>query len=532
MNQISLSKSTKALFSHVAKIKPKPKLDDNDKITVSQTVSFFALIYERIRNAVEYREAHLLRRAAVERILRRRLSMNPQGDGEGENLLRELLWARYFDNESLGSGDAARAQHIIDVYVTIREKLMVGQSAAKRATFSQFLFDLMTCEIEESLLPAESAREGYFRYFTFQVLKNKVQIEGASEEEKNASFYVALERALSKSDVHYLRYHLFILSHDPLSQSTPAKLDHIIPQLGAMFDRIEDLIANPYSDRIRRFIKNHIPPFLILFELIKREQANTETIITQKEELWNRVEQICREKYSQSQARFRSMAIKAIIYIFATKMILAFILEYPVSLLLFNEVNYVALIINSLAPPALMLLIVLATQIPGTANTRKIYERMIDIVDVDKEYETSVVMITKKRKIKRPVLVFGFTVFYSLTFIITFGLMYLLLGALQFNFISQAIFLFFMSVVTFFAYRVRQTAKEYQMKEKEAFLRPFVDFFFMPMLSMGKFLSTSLARLNFLTFIFDFLIEAPFKLIIEVVEEWISFVRNKREEIT
>jgi hypothetical protein len=157
---------------------------------------------------------------------------------------------------------------------------------------------------------------------------------------------------------------------------------------------------------------------------------------------------------------------------------------------------------------------------------------MIDIIDADKQFETSVSLITKKSKIRRPVLVFGFTVFYSLTFIITFGLMYILLSTLEFNLISMAIFFFFMSVVTFFSYRVRQTAKEYQMKEKESFARPFVDFFFMPLLSLGKFLSTGLSRLNFMTFVFDFLIEAPFKLIIEVVEEWISFVRNKREEIT
>jgi hypothetical protein len=53
----------------------------------------------------------------------------------------------------------------------------------------------------------------------------------------------------------------------------------------------------------------------------------------------------------------------------------------------------------------------------------------------------------------------------------------------------------------------------------------------MPILSVGKFLSTGLSRLNFFGLFFDFIVEAPFKLIIEVFEEWISFVRNKREEI-
>ena len=53
----------------------------------------------------------------------------------------------------------------------------------------------------------------------------------------------------------------------------------------------------------------------------------------------------------------------------------------------------------------------------------------------------------------------------------------------------------------------------------------------MPILSLGQILSRGLAKLNFLTAFFDFIIEAPFKLVIEVIEEWISFVRAKREEI-
>jgi hypothetical protein len=53
----------------------------------------------------------------------------------------------------------------------------------------------------------------------------------------------------------------------------------------------------------------------------------------------------------------------------------------------------------------------------------------------------------------------------------------------------------------------------------------------MPIVSIGKFFSAQLGRLNFFTVLFDFLLEAPFKLIIEVIEEWITFVRARKEEI-
>ena len=95
----------------------------------------------------------------------------------------------------------------------------------------------------------------------------------------------------------------------------------------------------------------------------------------------------------------------------------------------------------------------------------------------------------------------------------------------------MSVFVFFVSLVSFFSYRIRQIVNLYRLDEKEGVLTPVIDFFFMPILSLGKFFSGGLARLNFLIFVFDFLIEAPFKLIFEVVEEWISFVRKRKDEI-
>jgi hypothetical protein len=128
-------------------------------------------------------------------------------------------------------------------------------------------------------------------------------------------------------------------------------------------------------------------------------------------------------------------------------------------------------------------------------------------------------------------MVFAFTVFYSLTFLITLYLIYLLLSWLDFNLVSKVIFVFFISVISFVSYRLKSVVNEYKLEEKEGILTPIVDFFFIPILTMGKFLSSEVARFNFFTVIFDFFIEAPFKLLIQVVEDWISFVRARKEEI-
>lgn len=531
VKKVVLSQFTSALLTNYKSIKKKDAIHDMSKIMVSQTVSFFAIVYEKIRNAVEYREEHLIRRGAIERILKRRLALNPDGKGEAENLLRELLWARYFANGTLGSVDMDTTQRLIDQYVRLRNSMLVGQVPEKRTYLGQFLFDLLTCEIEESLSPEEAKKNSLFTFFIFQVLHKKVKIENLTESQKDELFYVAVEKAFAKSDLAYLRYHLFVLSHKTFLATSADEMTKFTPQLPRIFDRIEKIIKHPQVERLTRYVRSQVPPFLILFEVIRRSEDKIDELLSDKNTLWQQVDQICREKYQQTGTRLRNVAIKSLIYIFLTKMIFALILEYPLSMYFYNEVNYSAILINSIFPPLLMLLIVGFVRIPGEDNTKRMFGRIVDVVDADKSFESSLTFILKKPKLRRPVLIFGFTIFYSLTFFITLSIIYEILTFLKFNFISEIIFVFFVSIVSFFGYRVRQIAKEYRLQVGESFFSPFVDFFFMPILSLGKFLSSEIAKLNFFIVILDFLIEAPFKLVFEIVEEWISFVRARKEEI-
>ena len=64
-------------------------------------VETLARAYEKARNALEYRADNLVRRAAVERILKRRIVINATSLSLAENLLTELRWARYLTIEEI-----------------------------------------------------------------------------------------------------------------------------------------------------------------------------------------------------------------------------------------------------------------------------------------------------------------------------------------------------------------------------------------------------------------------------------------------
>jgi hypothetical protein len=52
----------------------------------------------------------------------------------------------------------------------------------------------------------------------------------------------------------------------------------------------------------------------------------------------------------------------------------------------------------------------------------------------------------------------------------------------------------------------------------------------LPILTIGSYLSQGLSKLNFLGFVFDFILEAPFKLILGFVDDWVQFLSVKKEE--
>jgi len=203
-------------------------------------------------------------------------------------------------------------------------------------------------------------------------LRKKIKIEGLKEDQKDAYFLVAVEKIYGKSDRSYLRYHLFITFYKTLANYSTDEIKKLSTSLPSIFKKIDDMIANPYVDNLTKFTRKQLPPFLVLFELFKNKLQDIAGILTDKEKLWSEVDQTCRDKYQQLGVRIRNLAIRSFIYILLTKMLFALILEFPLSLYIYGDVNSTSIIINSIFPAILMAVILAFFRVPGEENTKKI----------------------------------------------------------------------------------------------------------------------------------------------------------------
>src|SRR3989338_2528465 len=460
--RIELSEYSDYFLKSLSEIKQRNIDPDAQTLSVSQTVSFFAILYEKIRNAVEFREEHLIRRAAIERILSRRLALNPNGQTEAENLIRELMWARYIPPDSVTLTEIDHYQEIINRFLELKQRVLSGRNFTIRQKYAEYIIDFMTCELEEELDPDKTQKKAIFLHYFYQVQKNKIDIEGLSSDLLDSYFYVSCEATYAKNDFAYIRYHLMQLQFDRIYKLDRKQFDALVHNFDKLISQIEKIIKNPFYDKLNRYTKRQVPPFLILYAIIERYQHQVRDILTKKNELWNKFDEICRAKYQETGLKLRNAAIRSIIYIFLTKAVFALILEYPLSKWLYGVIHWYPLAINSIFPVLLMGLIVSFVRIPGAKNTKNIYDRIINILNKDPEFETSKNFVAKNTKKRRPMLLFGFTTFYLFTFGATFLLIFLILSYLCFNPIGMTVFIFFVSLVAFFGYRIRQTTKEYK----------------------------------------------------------------------
>jgi hypothetical protein len=523
---MELNNLSKALITELDK--EKPQLLSGEPIKVSRTISAVALLYEKVRTAIEYREDHLLRRAAIERILKRRFMLNANGRNIAEPLLKELLWAKYLPEDTVSTLYITKTQKIIDKYVFIRNEISRGRPHGQQSQIAEWLVSTCAAEIEEVLSP-HPERDAFIHYI-YQYFKDRTEIKDESDRTRDIQVYIAVHRAYAKSDNDYIRYEIIKLT---FPNYVSMEWSDIKPHLKEYYDallKIQQYLSYPLSGKMVKKLSPEVVPFRVLRDIYEENPLEYKNILSEQPKFKETVDRTCRIKYDEIGRKLKRAAVRSIIYVFLTKMLIVLFLEYPLTKFLGEQIHYLPLGINVFFPAILMAISLIGVSSPGQDNTDRIIVRLNDIL-----YSSSSlgirIQVSKPGKIRNPILWFIFTVLYISTFILVFGAIYYILTLLFFSIFSIFIFMFFVSVILFFAYRVRSIRKDYLLSERESFFEPILSFILLPILNVGKILSSEIAKINFLVAVFDFIIEAPFKAIFEIFEEWFSFMRQKKEDI-
>ena len=512
----------------------KTSQNDADVVSVDDVAARVASFYEKIRDLVDWREEHLLRKAAVARVLERRLLLKSghlsgeEGLETSEQFIKELVRRGHFPNRRLPAVKIEEVRRVLDKYAAILRGASFKNLREGRK-MEEWLVGIASYEIEITLDPHE--RELGLVNFMAGDVASRLKIKGngnVTEEEAKLQIYVAAHRALFKMDdavVSYCLLENFYRDWHNLTEETITSVAAHLMEIKAAIDKI---LNNPLSESFYNIAERYDTPYLILGDLVFENPAAFPELISQPEKLDSKIKDSYKARLVRLKGRIGRAAFYSTVSIFLGKVLVVLALEIPVDRYMRGHFNYVAMLTSILVPPILMLFLVAGSKITSTANFEEVKGRVKSLIAGVGLTDYYVYFPKKKGSLLRVVLQF----LYFSSFIVSFGFVWWLLLKAGFGPFSIIVFILFMSLVAFAGTKIQQHGMELMVGEtKRGFIAGLLDFFFLPVIELGRWLSRQLARYNGIVFIFNFLIETPIQVFVEFLEQWRAFLKEKKEEI-
>lgn len=504
---------------------------EDSRVKLNNVVSKISFFYEKLRNAVDYADEHLLRERAILRNLKRTMTLqNRKGEIIAKPLVYDLIRSGYLPNDQLHEGVITQTEKIIDRFIFLNNYIGSYKDKEEKVIIFNFLLPQLAIEIDDLLVSKE--RDNALVECMYQVVKKDVVVTDNrySELDKKIQLYVAILKSLMKADQARIGFYMWQLYVPHWQQANEQELILLAKNISDIYQKIKRQHEHPLTNLYIRILRKYNVLFLVIRDIVQEYPNEALEIWKQPVLLEERIRQAAKKRYKVSRIKLTRSIVRSIIYLFITKMILAVLLEFPLDLMLEKNINYMTIAINVMFPPLLMFIIGLFIRVPGIKNTDKIVQ---GIKEISYQFEERNVIRKIKKPLKRTVLMTRtFKVIYTVIFFFTFSLIVYGLDILGFNLASMVIFIFFLSVVSFFSIRISQSARELHIVEKKENLFTFIkDFFSLPILEAGRWLSDQLNKINFFVVFFDFIIEAPFKVVVDAIEEWMGYVREKKEDI-
>lgn len=535
-NGHTVNENTKKLFQAVYAEQNKEEANNNrPKIKVSELISKMAFYYEKIRNTVDYKEESLLRKNAIERILKRQITLQGSKDEAkiARHLLVELIRAGYLRNNAIEEGKISEIGAVINKYVKLKNYFAASPNVDFNIKFeyARWVIAMAACDIEERIGRDQVKQTIIGNMYSALVENIKLPEDSEYGDDKAIQIYIGIHRNFLKFDKEMIEFILFKYFNGKWADAKEEEIAEAGHNLKSLRESIEKQVNHPLAGQLNCVINSYTVYFTILTDVILDNPAGVyDKILNDIKAFPRLVKLACNKRYKEARAKLRRAAFRSILYLFLTKTVLVMILEIPVTVLLNDAVNYNALAINVGFPPFLLFLAALFTKVPGDANTAKINEGIEEITFSEKKRKEPFLLRKPAKQSNGTAVVFG--IIYAITFLITFGLIIWTLDKVGFNFVSITIFLFFLTLVSFFSIRIRKAARElFIMERKENIIGFISDFFYVPIIAVGKWLNEKFSRMNVFVFILDFIIEAPFKIFVEITEEWTKYVKERKDEI-
>lgn len=474
--------------------------------------------YERFRNLLDPGDEDILRRKAIVRFLRRRWEFSSEPEPFAFALLKDLAYGRYIPENT-------HRRYADDVAVVVRKAFMLWQLGGRVA--HRWLLPFVAVDIDRIIYPREGEDALVYAFFDDVWERLHWEDETIDAAERKTQIFLACHRALSKTDDAELFWHL-LRATEPAwdSELSEENLRHLADVFPVLQEEIERTLRHPSAVRLLRRLQPPAVPYRILHDLLRRPDA--EVVLGNRDTLAAATREALLERIRRLERQMFRRVWHAALFLFLSKGVLALALEIPYEVLLLGKLRVVPLIINLIFPPTVLTLMTGSVQRPGKANTERLVNILSVLISGEGERSGLVIRPTRRSVVRQGL----FALTYGMFTLLLLGGVLWLLSVLHFSLVGGFFFIVFLGLVSFFGLRLRRLMRDIRVvAPREGVLSSLLDFLTLPLVDLGRQIALHASQINVFLFLLDAVIEAPFKVLVGIVEEWFAFIREKKEEL-
>lgn len=489
-----------------------------DKIHVVGAGGLVTAAYEQLRNAAEYADEHLLLQKAIRRFYKRTF-LTQSSDfiaKSADELITELTFAEYLSNDSVTEKTVdelnrlAKAYHY--VYTQIQSSRTVGNSRG-----DTWAIDVLS--VEAARLFRDTSVKEAFVQFAFDHFKQTTDLAalfgGIIPADAEPALYVAAHRALIKSDQAIVRAAL-------LRRYNQGPND--FAGYCSVNSEINRLFESETTEKLTHYVDRQGAPLRILARMLE-SGTNVGELLPRKSRFLSAYEEQINAEYKSINKRINRGIVKSVIFLIITKFLVGLIIEIPYDYVVHGGIVWESLLINLFFPPVYMVLLRLTLSTPSEPNTRRLVSQTEEMLYGSTGRQLS--------RASRATFGAAYNIIYALIFLaVFFGVSWLLMTYFSFAIPHLIVFFIFLSGASFLGFRLSRMIREVEaVDSQDNGVTVVRDFFYMPFVVVGRWISEKYAQVNFVSMILDMVIELPLKSLLRMIRQWSSFISSKKDQL-
>lgn len=520
-----------------------------------------AKVYEKVRRVIDWKEENLIRRSAIERILKRTLLSEISGIGQSSldaeiitgPLVQEMVRSGYFSNKQISKNKIPLAKQSLAKYIYIinnspfsgkrylseitsdlnkSERKKRKANLKEKVNFYNWILEIAACEIEEILEPAfkENALINFMTFSIYNSLKVTPK-NFMSDEEVLVQTYVAVHRALFSLDSPIISYNLIKYHYPQWFEDDQEFVKNFAENIDQVQKQISSDLEHKYGKEFFKICERQDAAFLIFGDVVKELEEDPESIepkLKDKKQLFETITLAYNRRLSTLKSRLYRSAVYSTLSIFVAGVVSFIIFEGPVAEFVGEGFSLFALFIDLAIPSSLMFVLVITIQPPKKENLGRVKEEILKVILKSDEKDEFEINLVKKRNF---FLNFIFSLISLLGGLVGAYAVYLVFKVAGVPWTSIYVDVVNVAMVVSAAMVIRHKAQELTIQESGGILTMMVDFFYLPLAQVGQWLSAKWKEYNIVSVFFTALVDAPFSVIVGLVEDWRSFLRDRRSEI-